>query len=540
MQQSDSLNTSNSIENRTGALFCDVLVIGGGVLGCFVARNLARYKLNVAVLEKNADIASEITKANSAIIYAGYDTKPGTLKSKLCVAANRDMERLCAELSVPYHRTGSLMAAFGPDSSRTLERKIAQGLASGLTAADIKLISGDEARALEPRLSKEATAALYCTGTGTLQPWTLAIAAAENAAANGVEFFLNTKVVGINHNESTGLRRFARNDDGSTGLLRYARNDNRSTGLRHYDGSSYTVITGGGGTFYARAVVNAAGIYSDQISALMTVTPRFVIKPNLADFLVTDTYADGFINHILFFETEEHGKDIQVVPTVDGNILVSPEGSERGTSDDSVTNRESREGSKQGLLRMAAAVSRFLPGFPVDQTIRTFAGLRPNPYDVGADRSINDLVISEDAPGFVSLIGVKTPGLTCANEIGSYVAELITDRLGITERNTEYDGARQMKDDVCGGARRGITQFSELGTEMQESLISKDSAWGEIVCRCRHITEREIRNALRRTPAAATTDAVKHRTGACMGRCQGGYCRERIADIISDELKREI
>jgi glycerol-3-phosphate dehydrogenase len=333
-----------------------------------------------------------------------------------------------------------------------------------------------------------------------LQPWALAIAAAENAAVNGVRFFLNTKVIGINRIDDAG----------------------RPESNQPVSGVRYEIITGQGQTFHAGAVVNAAGIYSDKISALPAASPKFIIKPDIANFLVTDTYADGFISHILFFETEEHGKDIQVVPTVDGNILVSPPSSDKGGN---ISDRETRDSSEDQLRRLASAASRFLPGFPLDSTIRTFAGLRPNPYDIDSDRSINDLVISEDAPGFISLIGVKTPGLTCANEIGRYVAELITDLLGSIKINPDYDGARRMN-----------RPFSQLNPIMQARLTSEDSAWGEIICRCRQITEQEIRNALRQNPAAATIDAVKHRTGACMGRCQGGYCTQRIIEIIADEF----
>jgi glycerol-3-phosphate dehydrogenase len=475
----------------------DAVVIGGGVLGCFAARNLTAYRLKIAVLEQERDLCAGITKANSAIIYAGYDCNPGTLKARMCVSAAQDMERLCGELSVQYKRCGSLMAAVGPRGEKTLERKYADGIANGVGAFlgssgddGFRLLSGEAARRIEPALSDGITAALYASSSGTLNPWSFGLAAAENAVANGADFFRSTKVTGIE---------------------------------RTADG--YRVMTAGGAAFIARAIVNAAGIYSDKISELLAPA-SFRIVPERADFIILDTRAGGFVNHIISCESETKGKDVSIVPTVDGNILIG------ASAVDAEGDRETQAATAHGLDELCRSVKQFLPDIPLDQKIRSFAGLRPNPFEVTqentvSDRSIHDFLIGEAPgfPGFIHFIGVKTPGLTCANEIGKYTAALVCDRLGCTEKNPDFDPRR-----------RSERRFIDLDPALQAQRMEGDMLFGRIVCRCKRITEREIRDAIRGDLGAATFDGVKRRTGACMGRCQGGYCTQRILEILAEEL----
>jgi glycerol-3-phosphate dehydrogenase len=480
----------NIRNGNSGGTTYDAVVIGGGVLGCFAARNLSEYRMKVALLERAPDLCGGITKANSAIVYAGYDNKPGSRKARMCASAARDMERLCRELSVPFVRCGSLMAAVGPRGEKTLERKYADGLANGVGPAGFGILSGDEARRREPALSGEVTAALYAAAVGTLDPWAFGLAAAENAAANGVDFFRETEVVGISRAEDR-----------------------------------YRIQTSGGAVFAAKAIINAAGIYSDKISGLVCPA-AFCIVPERADFTNLDTRAGSFVKHIIFCESEAKGKDVSIVPTVDGNILI---GASAIAADG---DRETLSASKCGLDEIEKAAKEFLPGIPLDQKIRSFAGLRPNPFEVTpgggvSDRSIHDFVIGEPAgfPGFVDFIGVKTPGLTCANEIGKYAAELVADRIGCTEKNPAFDPNRSAE-----------PRFIDLDPGVQSRRISEDRLLGRIVCRCKKITEREIRNAIRGKVGATTLDGVKRRSGACMGRCQGGYCTQRILEILAEEL----
>jgi glycerol-3-phosphate dehydrogenase len=466
----------------------DVVVIGGGVLGLFAARNLVRYRLSVAVLEKERELCSGITKANSAIVYAGYDNKPDTLKSRLCVAANQDMARLCEELSVPFNRCGSLMVATGENGMRTLEQKYANGIKNGLGDTEFCIISGDEARKREPALSTAVKSALYSEMVGTINPWEFGLAAADNAMANGAEFFRDTNVVDITHV-----------DDG------------------------YEIKTSDGGMFFARAIVNAAGIKSDQISEFIAPA-AFRIVPERADFVVLDSHAGDFVKHIIFCESEVKGQDVSIVPTVEGNILI-------GASEvDAGGNRDSCPTSKIGIDEICNLAKEFLPSIPLEQKIRSFAGLRPNPFNSTNDESIHDFLIGEspENPGFVNFIGVKTPGLTCANEIGKYTAELVADRLG----------ANVIPANHVITAQAGISNkySSEIPAYAGMTDGVDDPLWGRIVCRCRKISEHEVRAAIRGPLGARTLDGVKRRAGTCLGRCQGGYCTQRIIEILAEEL----
>jgi len=468
----------------------DVAVIGGGVLGCFAARNLARYRLRVAVFEKNADVCTEISRANTAIIYSGYDNKPGTLKARLCVRANRDFDRLCGELGVPFKRCGSLMAAFGPRGERVLRQKMEQGLANGVP--ELKLLSAAEALAIEPGLNPMVTLALYAPSTGTVNPWELGIAAIENAVDNGAELFLDTKVAGISPAEG-GYR-----------------------------------IDAGDGRFEARAIVNCSGLYADKISE-MVAKPYFRIAPTRGDYIILDTKAGGAVRHIGFLEPEERGKGATIVPTVDGNVMLGP-------SEEPLSGEADFSTSESGLAFVRGRSMELIPNIPLEHTIRSFAALRPNPFFAECDasgsvtlseRGIDDFLIgsTEGHPLFINLAGVKTPGLTCANEIGGYVTELLLERLGGAAANPAYRPVRPA------GPR-----FSRLAPEERKALAGPQ----RIVCRCREVTEEEVRNAIRRVPGATTVDGVKRRTGAGMGRCQGGFCTQRVIEILAEELGKPV
>ena len=465
----------------------DIVVIGGGALGCFAARNLMRYKVKVAVIEKNADICTEISRANTSVVYSGYDNKPGTMKARLCVEANKGFDGLCGELCVPFKRCGSLMAAVGPRGERTLRRKMEQGAQNGVPG--LRLLSGAEALALEPGLTRNVSLALYSPSAGVVNPWELVIAAAENAVEGGAELFLGAKALGISR-----------------------------------DGDGY-LVQAGRKTFAARAIINCAGLFADEVSG-MAAKPYFKIAPTHGDYIVLDTKAGGLLRHVVFYEPEKKGKGATLVPTVDGNIMLGP-------SDIPAEGKTDFSASAQGLAFVRDMSEEAFPGIAaaLDYTIRSFATLRPNPFwtdpETGGealpDKSINDFVIGspEGHPRFVNLAGIKTPGLTCSNEIGRYAADLIVDRIGGARANPEYNPRRYKKE-----------RFSRLATEEKMRLPGGQ----RIVCRCCEVTEEEIRDAIRRTAGATTVDGIKRRAGACMGRCQGGYCTQRIIEILSEEL----
>lgn len=372
----------------------DAVVIGGGVLGCFAARALARWDVRVALVERREDVCTGISRANTAIVYSGYDTHPGTLKTRLSVRANREFGALCGELGVPFHRCGSLMLAFGPRGIKSLERKLEQGRENGVP--DLRMLGREEILEMEPALSPRVEQALYCPGVGTVSPWELCMAAAENAAANGVDFLLNTEVTGLS---------------------------------RH--GEDYLVETGRG-TLRCRAVVNCAGIRADEVAELLQ-PPTIRVVPTRGEYVVLDTKAGHLLRHVIFHEPEEKGKGLTMVPTVDGNILLGPSELPAQDKEDTATGEEGL-----GFVRRLAA--EVAPGIPMEQTIRTFAAIRPNPFEAVTDPETGELTLShksigefmvtrtEKFPGMVSLIGVKTPGLTCANWLGEYVTQQLLPR----------------------------------------------------------------------------------------------------------------
>jgi len=472
----------------------DVAVIGGGLLGCFVARHLTRFKLSVAVIEKNPDVCAEISRANTSIIYSGYDNKPGTLKARMCTDANRGFDRLCDELSVPFKRCGSLMAATGQRGEAVLRRKLEQGIENGVP--DLRLISGSEARAMEQGLSPDVTMALWSPSTGTVNPWELGIAAIENAMDNGAKLFLNTELAGVSP-RAGGYALRAVSPDGQA-------------------------------EFTARAVVNCAGLFTDKISE-MIAPPYFRISPTRGDYIVLDTYAQDAVGHIIFLEPEERGKGATLVPTVDGNVMLGPSEEDPGSEDSFAT-------TASGLRFVVDSCREAVPALPFEHTIRSFGAVRPNIFLTEEDpsgnlrlspESIYDFLIGspEGQPLFINVPGVKTPGLTCADEIGKYVAEMTAERLGSVTINKEHNPRRFSE-----------ARFSRMSQE--ERLALKGSR--NIVCRCREVTEDEIRNAIRRPAGARTVDGVKRRTGTCMGRCQGGFCTQRIIEILAEELGENV
>jgi len=427
----------------------DTIVIGGGVLGCFAARNLCRWNLSVLLLEGEEDVCTGITRANSAIVYAGYDMKPGTRKAEMTVRANASFDRLCAELEVPFSRRSSLMVCYGPQGYASLVKKLEAGKRNQVPG--MALLSGDEARNLEPMLSPDVTAALYAPSTGTVNPWELGIAAYENALQNGCQARMNTRV--------TGIRKM---QDG------------------------YCVATDKG-SFSCRAIVNCAGLHVSEIQN-MIYPGSTAIRTDAADYLVMDSLIRT-PQYIIFEETET-GKGITAVPCVEGNLLL--ESPARPLETAFATSRENMEFTKR-------AASNLFPVLDVGAVIRSFGAVRPNPHRGGS--SIHDFCIEQPAGDFISFIGVKTPGLTCANELGLYAAGRIAEALSAA-RNPDFDPRRT-------------------------AIPAEDD---EIVCQCRNITKGQILDAIRR--GATTVDGVKRRVGTGMGPCQGSRCAWEIEKLL--------
>lgn len=467
----------------------DIAIIGGGLLGCFVARNLSRYNWRVAVFEKNFDVCTEMSKANTAIIYPGYDPKPGSLKAKLSVEACRDIDRLCETLGVRFRRHGSLMVSFGDKGNAIIEERYNQGIANGVEG--LRLLSSQEIIEMEPEINRSVVGALYASVTATVNPWELGIAGAINAADNGVAFHLNSSVMSI----------------------------------KRIDGGYILGTSGGGHT--ARSVVNCAGMFADEVSELVN-RPLFKLIPSTADYLLLDEKSGGHVKHIIMHEPETKGRGATLVPTVDGNILLGPS---RIKTDSKTSYETTREGCE-----FVAETSKYVfPKLPIESVIRSFASIRPSisivePDEMGGvhhtGERIHDLFIFEaESPRFINLAGIRTPGLTCCDGIGMYVTDMLLDILGNPGRNSDFSESVERP-----------VRFRELDFAGQAELVRKNYEYGKIVCRCRHITEAEIRHCIRQTLGATTVDGVKRRAGALMGRCQGGFCTQRIIEILAEEL----
>ena len=433
--------------------YFDAVVIGGGILGCMTARNLRRWNISTLLLEKEADVCKGITRANSAILYAGYDNKPGSLKAELTVRGNANMATLCEELDVPFSRCGSLLVTYDPAAVSRLEKKLQSGLQSGVPG--LRLLTGPEAEAMEPGLAKGVAAALYAPSTGTVNPWQLGIAAYENALHNGAEAKLNTKVTAIS------------SQDG--GFL----------------------VETGRESYFCKMVFNCAGLWADKVQEL-AFEPSVKLKLDAAEYLVFDTRARK-PERIIFLQGSSCGKGITAIPCVEGNLMIS--GVRKSLKDPFATTGE-------GLEELHAATKELLPDVDLSLVIRSFGAVRPNPRKENGE-NVNDFCIENPAPGFYSLIGIKTPGLTASNELGLLLAQKAAAYLG-AEENRDFDPIR-----------KGISE--------------KDN---EIICQCQKITKAEILEAIRR--GATTVDAVKRRLGTGMGRCQGSRCSWRIAKILKE------
>jgi len=438
----------------------DVVVIGGGVLGCFAARNLRRWNLHTALVEAEADVCTGITRANSAIVYAGYDNQTGSRKAQMTVRGNAGFDRLCRELQVPFSRCGSLLVRCGNGAGRDLRRKLLRGQENGVPG--LRLLTGEEARELEPMLTEDVTEALYAPTTGTVNPWKLGIAAFENAVENGCVPMLGTAVTAI-----------------------------------EFDDSGYLVRTTGG-TLRCRAVINCAGLAADRVQELL-FPPSIRIFADAADFLVLDKLARK-PSRVIFHQAEACGKGITAIPCPEGNLLLSgirrPAGVPYATTPVGIS-----------LLHRAAA--DLLPQLDLGMVIRSFGAMRPNPQRVVEQNGqyvpdgshLGDFCIEHPAVGFYSLIAVKTPGLTCAQELGMHLAECCAEELGAAQ-NPNFNPCR----------------------------APRPAPAGDIICRCEQITRGEILGAIAR--GAVTVDGVKRRVGSGMGRCQGSRCSDEIQQIL--------
>ncbi len=455
----------------------DVIIIGAGVTGCAIARELSRYNLDVLVIERSSDVCEGTSKANSGIVHAGYDAKPGTLKAKLNVRGNLMMEELSKELDFPFKRDGSLVLSFDEKGIDRLKELYEQGQQNGVK--DLKILTGDEAREIESALSDEVAAALYAPTGGIVCPFNLTIALAENAFVNGVDFKLNTEVKQI-EKETNG----------------------------------YLVKTSDG-DYETKAVVNAAGVYAAVFHNMIS-NDKLNIIPRKGEYCLFDKTVGGFTKHTIFQLPTKYGKGVLVTPTVHGNLLVGPTAVD---IDDFEGVNTTSEGLSDLLERGALSVKEL----PTRQIITSFAGLRA--HEEGGDFVIGEV---KDAPGFFDAAGIESPGLSCAPAIGEYMAELIAEKLSAKKKENFISN------------RTGIPSMALASPEQKQELIKKNPLYANVVCRCETVTEGEIIDAIKRPLGATTLDGVKRRTRAGMGRCQAGFCSPKTVEILARELGKDI
>ena len=452
----------------------DVIVIGGGVIGGTLLRELTKYRLQACLLEKENDVCMGQSKANSGIVHAGFDAVPGTLKAKFNVLGNQMMENYTKELGVKYENNGSLVVAFSEEEMQTLLSLKARGEENGVL--DMEIIDKETLRAIEPNISDEAVGALHAKTGGIVCPYGLTIAAIGNAMDNGAKLFTDFEVVKIQK-----------------------------------QADEFIVTSALGDSVVGKIVINCAGLASGKI-AKIAGDNDVDVRARKGEYILLDRESGDFVSHTLFFTPTKAGKGILVTQTADHNILLGPTSEEMDKASTNTT--------AQGLSFVIEKVNKMVKNPPLFNTITSFAGVR-------AYCTRHDFIIEESktVKGLIHCAGVESPGLTSAPAIAKFVTEELVGNIINLEKNENFNGIRKSE-----------AYFKDLSIEEKNAVIAKDPAYGKIVCRCEQITEGEIVRAVRENPPAKNVDAVKRRTRAGMGRCQGGFCQPHVAEIIAREL----
>lgn len=453
----------------------DIILIGAGVVGCSIARELSKYNLDVLVVEKNSDVSEGISKGNSGIVHAGYNEKIGTLKAKLNIEGNKIFDDLSRDLQFPFKRNGAFILAFKDEEMKTLESLKENGEKLGVEGLEI--LTREEALNIEPNLNKEIVGVLNVKTSGIVSPYEMTIALAENAAENGVEFKLNSKVTNI-EKISEGYKVTLNNKE---------------------------VVSG-------KIIINASGLEGAFLNNLVSMTKR-EINHVKGEYCLFDKVAGAMINKTLFQVPNKLSKGVLVTPTAEGNLLVGPNAVEGKTL----------ETSREGIDEILDKSKKSLEELPVARILNTFSGIRPKTKE-------GDFIIEEveDAKNFINVIGIDSPGLTAAPAIGVYVVNMIKEKLDLVEKKNFKK------------TREKIVRFAELSLEEKNKLIKEKPAYGHMVCKCEFVTEGEIVEAIHRPIKALTVDAIKRRTRASMGGCQGVGCTLPISKILSRELGIDI
>ncbi|MDO4552839.1 MAG: NAD(P)/FAD-dependent oxidoreductase [Bacillota bacterium] len=457
----------------------DVIIIGGGVIGSACARELSRYRLSIAVLEKENDLCRGASGRNSGVLHAGFNNRPGSLMAELCVEGCAGFQQVAEELSVPFRRTGKLVVGFDEEDRRQLLALIAQGKANGVPG----LALVDKARMRELAPFVEGEFAMWSPSTGILDPFQLTLGLAENAAANGVRYHLSREVSAIKDR-----------------------------------GTSYAVLTASGEAFQSRWVVNCAGIHSDRIAAILG-TSCYEIHPCRGEYFVLDQRSGPLLPLPAYPvpNLRTGGLGIHLTPTIDGNVLIGP-------SAEYTDRREDFSSTRPVMDLLLSDGARIFPHLQGDLFIRSYAGMRPK-LTGKTEGGYHDFVIErrKETPRAVNLVGIESPGLTAALPIARRVVRLIQEEEPLTPR-PDFQPRRSAP-----------PRFRDLSPEEQARLIARDPDYGEVVCRCETITKAQVLQAIRGPLGANSITGIKYRCRASMGRCQGGYCQQRLVQLLAQE-----
>lgn len=452
----------------------DVAVVGGGVVGGMIVRELTKYNLNVCLVEKEQDVAMGQSRANSGIVHAGFDAPENSLKAKFNVLGNLMMKDVCAELGVDYKNNGSLVVAFSDEEKKTLIQLKERGIKNGVKGLEI--IDAETLRKKEKNISANAVAALYAPTGGIVCPYKLTIAAIGNAMDNGAKLFTGFELSKV---EKTS--------------------------------GGFTLFSSDGQTLSTKTVINCAGAGCQKVAELFNDN-SFKIGFRKGEYILLDKESRGYVSHTLFFTPTEKGKGILVSPTVDGNIILGP------TAE--VLDEYETQTTQSGLNEVSIKASEMCERVPFFNTITSFAGTR-----AFCDRHDFIIETSKVQSALINCAGIESPGLTSAPAIAKYVVETLVSKNFKLEKNVNFNGERTPDN-----------FYEKLSVSEKNALIKKDSSYGRIICRCEQITEGEIVRAIHTNPKATNVDAIKRRTRSGMGRCQGGFCQPQIVEIIAREL----
>ncbi|MGO5549188.1 NAD(P)/FAD-dependent oxidoreductase [Lachnospiraceae bacterium LCP19S3_B12] len=454
----------------------DVAVIGAGVIGSAIARELSKYQLRIAVLEKNLDVCNETSGRNSAVVHGGFAYDVGSLKSRFCVAGNRMMDRLSEELDFPFKRCGKVLVGNTEEDMRQLERVMEQGRQNGVEG--LTLIDGEKLHELVPAVVGEF--AMWSPASGIMDPFLFTVALAENAHDNGVEYHFDSEVL---------------------------------SAVREEEG--YRLVTSSG-EYSARWVVNAAGLGCKKISDMFGITGYHVIGSK-GNYIILDKRTGALLPMPVYPVPSNTYMGIHVTPTVDGNVIVGPDA-------ENVTDFTYYGVEQRNMDYLAEDAARLWPHIHKQDQIRNYSGILPKWVDEhGVIQDFKIEIRDDIAPNLVNLVGIESPGLTAAVPIAQYVTELMSERETFRK-----------DPDFC-PRRKGIVRFSEAAPEEQQRLIEENPDYGEMICRCEKVTKAELLEAVHNPLGVTTMTGIKYRTRAMMGRCQGGFCQTKLEKILEQE-----